>query len=99
MSEALTREQEWAQPILEARLWWCEDELCDCYQPQIDRITPNREAGYPWIRREAIWRGTFHSSPDAKEFAQMKRELKEMMAAMHIPVMRDTECYGRREDP
>ena len=68
--------EEWELARLEARLWWCGDEECNCYQPQVTKITPNREAGYPWIHREDVWQGTFISSPDMKEMNGLLKELK-----------------------
>lgn len=52
-------QSDWVKERTEARMWWCGDYDCDCVQPHIERITPNREAGYPWIRRDVIWEGTF----------------------------------------
>ena len=46
----MSERNDWLYPHLEARLWWCEDEECDCTQPQIDRITPNTEMFAQLIR-------------------------------------------------
>jgi hypothetical protein len=54
-------EEEWAAERIVARIWWCGDEVCDCACPQIEKITPNYVAGYPWTRREVLWSGTFVS--------------------------------------
>lgn len=67
----------WAATRLEARLWWCGDDVCCCYQPQIDLLTPNLGAGYPWIRREEVWRGTFISDPSFEELVGLEKELAE----------------------
>ena len=67
----------WEKIRLVAEMWWCGDDVCNCYQPKIDRISPNREAGRPWIRRKEVWRGTFYSEPSNDEFAEMEKELKE----------------------
>ena len=57
----MNRWADWETERTVAHIWWCGDDECDCIQPVIERITPNREAGYPWIRRETIWAGTFVS--------------------------------------
>lgn len=53
------KRQMWLQVRLQARIWWCGDEACDCTEPMIERIKPNLEAGYPWIHRETVWEGEF----------------------------------------
>ncbi len=60
---------------LEAYQWWCQDEVCDCYQAVIELVYPNLKAGYPWIRRVRQWEGTFHSEPDHEEFNNQERQL------------------------
>jgi len=81
---------EWLQTKLEARLWWCEDNVCDCHQPQIDRIKPNMEAGYPWIRRENVWRGTY--TWGGEDMDKLRAELLEAANAHGISV--DLDGYG-----
>lgn len=61
MSHDLRDFERWMTSRLIARLWYCGDEECDCTQPVIERITPNVEAGYPWIKRETLWEGKFLS--------------------------------------
>lgn len=85
---------EWARTLLVAGMWSCEDEDCDCTQPQIDRITPNREAGYPWIRREAVWRGTFRSQADLDERLAQRAELAAAAAERGITL--DEDGHGVR---
>lgn len=55
-------------------------EDCDCIQPRIERITPNREAGYPWIRREVVWEGTFvcvdSGYPEGVTYETLEDELR-----------------------
>lgn len=75
---------EWNETKLEARVWWCGDELCDCRQAEIDRITPNHRAGYPWIHREPVWRGTFYS--DGEGVAETVEELRDECARRGIPI-------------
>lgn len=59
LAAAMTDRERWEHPKIVGEMWSCEDDYCDCHQPQIDRITPNREAGFPWIKRERLWTGTF----------------------------------------
>lgn len=86
--------EEWEKPYLEARLWWCEDEVCDCTQPQIDLCEPNWEAGYPWIKRKTVWEGTFHSEADREESENQRAELIKKAAEMGIPL--DEDLYGTK---
>jgi len=79
---------EWVKGRTEARIWWCGDYECDCIQPRIERVTPNREAGYPWIRRETLWEGTFVSTgqdssgyPDGVTYESLIEELREASKA------------------
>lgn len=74
-----TQERErWASTRLSATIWCCDDEYDGlCYQPQIDRLTPNRTAGYPWIHREQVWSGTFVNEPTSEEYANLSAELRE----------------------
>jgi hypothetical protein len=44
---------------LEFSVWWCGDEVCDCVQAQVVRLTPGARAG--WAHREIVWQGTFFS--------------------------------------
>jgi hypothetical protein len=64
---------EWRRPRLVAEVWWCGDDWCDCTQPQIVRITPNTDAGYPWVRREAVWEGEFLTGTWQYEPAERER--------------------------
>ena len=81
------------QPRVIARIWWCGDDYCDCTKPLIERITPNREAGYPWIRREALWSGKFIT--DTWQYDRAEREelqyepLREECRRIGIPVPRE----------
>ncbi len=65
----------WNTERVVAEMWWCGDAVCDCTQPIIDRITPNRDAGYPWIRRERLWDGSFHSNATPEEILAQWAEL------------------------
>lgn len=51
--------EKWDKSYVVAEIWDCGDEECDCIQPVINRATPNRTAGYPWIKWERLWEGTF----------------------------------------
>lgn len=71
----------WEAERIEGLIWWCGDYECDCIQPQILRISPNREAGYPWVRRETLWEGTFVSIggtgyPDGVDYETLQAELR-----------------------
>lgn len=66
---------EYKKTRIVAEIWNCGDDVCDCNQPQIHRITPNDNCGYPWIKRERLWEGTFQT--DGEGLKLMKKELKE----------------------
>jgi hypothetical protein len=51
----------WIAGRLNAYIWWCGDDYCDCTQPTLERITPNLQMGFPWIHRETLWQGTLVS--------------------------------------
>jgi hypothetical protein len=74
----------WGRTYLEAQIWHCGDEICNCYQPQIDEISPNHCGGYPWIHRKEIWRGSFISEPNPKELSAMQKELAEKAKELGI---------------
>lgn len=83
--------QEWAAGYVVAHIWFCGDEECACYQPRVEQVSPNREAGYPWMRRETLWEGTFVTTegtwggwPDGIDFGALVSELKQ--AAQEYPV-------------
>lgn len=77
----------WDTPRLVAQVWCCGDDLDGlCYQPQIDRVTPNTNVGYPWVKREAVWRGTFVNEPDPDEYARLTTELREGASLHSIPL-------------
>lgn len=82
-------------PYLVAEIWGCGDEVCDCYQPQITKILPHVPPRPPWIRREKVWEGTFHSQPEPEEWEQMKRELREAAAANGI-TLKEGALVGTR---
>jgi hypothetical protein len=80
---------------LQAYIWWCGDEDCDCTCPQIDRVTPR--AGHPgWINRERLWTGTFHSRADREESAEQVKELE--AAADRYGIELDDDHQGEREE-
>ena len=70
--------ERWATSQLVAEIWCCGDELDGlCYQPQIDRVEPNRRAGFPWVHRTEVWRGTFVNGPTTEEYERLTTELRE----------------------
>lgn len=76
-----------------AQLWWCEDPVCDCHQPQVvfrgTAHVPMKH--YPSVR---LWEGEFHSQPNASELKQMEAELAE--AAERFGVEMDNARWGTR---
>ena len=77
---------DWDTEYLIATIWHCGDPECDCLQPQIQRVSPNRKAGPPWVYRETIWEGTFVSVgygdwPEGVTDETLIEELKEACKA------------------
>ena len=85
--------EQWLETYLEARLWYCEDEECDCHQPQIDRVMPNHEAGYPFIQRQRLFSGTFYSRPSGTEMAELKEQLAFEAKRLGIDLDMDGYAY------
>ena len=71
----------WGVSFLWAEVWWCGDDHCDCTQAQINRIEPNRNAGPPWINRETVWEGPFHTD-SWEEPGSAMRELEARLAEL-----------------
>ena len=72
------RRAEWAKTRAVGRIWWCGDYFCDCTQAVIEKITPNDEVGFPWIHRERLWEGPFHSDSEpgaADDLAKARAEM------------------------
>lgn len=66
----------WLTPRLEAYIWFCGDLDCDCSQPMIEHIEPNLRAGYPWIKREHVWKGTYRAEASMSEYKDQVIELR-----------------------
>ncbi len=58
-----------------ASLWWCEDEVCNCYQPKIEIVKYKQVQHLRVYDRKILWRGTFCSDPDPQEWQDMVVEL------------------------
>jgi hypothetical protein len=81
------RRDRWRTSRVQASMWWCGDNDCDCTQPLIERITPNLDAGYPWINRETLWSGEFLTA--TYEYSMEQREERHM-----APLRAACERYG-----
>lgn len=61
---------------LRAEMWRCGDEVCDCTQPIVVRVTPN--LGFSGaVHREVLWAGTFRSGATLGELAEQEWELED----------------------
>ena len=60
-------------PRLEAYHWGCGDEVCDCSQYRVERITPRwTSRGYPGsVNVDTVWEGRFIS--DTWELTRSER--------------------------
>lgn len=92
MTTALQK-QVWETPWLEAFMWSCNDD-CECFQPQINRITPNKEVGYPIVNIDPVWRGNFKCDPEPAELNFLKRQLRKE-ALKHGIYVDEPDWYGR----
>ena len=54
------KREQWETGYVAAYIWGCGDD-CNCIEPRIDRIEPNHQMGFPFIRRTVLWVGTFHA--------------------------------------
>lgn len=75
---------------LEAELWHCEDEICDCWQPIVTLRTPNNLCKVSWCF-SGVAEGSYCSNPSCDEADMQRQELTKLMAKYAIP-----ECGYRR---
>jgi hypothetical protein len=70
------------QPRLEAYRWWCEDDICDCTQYKIDRITfPDKGRG--WAKIENLWEGRFVTDTSEESRHDRAKRLSAFRSAAH----------------
>lgn len=92
---------DWEATWFEAHIWQCGgifrsmDDECDCRQPVVDCVTPDRGAGYPRVNRRRVWSGTFHSDAEPDELAAQRAELKAVVYRYGITL--NAEHYGRQQ--
>lgn len=87
---------DWAKTWLRAYMWRCEDAVCDCWQPVIERLMPNLVTGYPWVKRQRVWEGPFVSEPTATEIKALELILLEN--ALVRGIVLDKYNQGRIEE-
>jgi hypothetical protein len=71
-----------------ASVWWCGDDYCDCTQPIVELVEPNFRAGYPWVKRERHWEGTFETDGEG-DSEVWRRELAEVAPRFHLKLADD----------
>jgi hypothetical protein len=77
-------------PRLQAYIWWCGDDDCDCVQPVVDRVEPSPTDRRFW-KRTNIWEGTFVSrggnwgDPEMPTKEDLEAELHEACERFQIP--------------
>ncbi len=76
--------ERWLAGRVTGYVWYCGDDVCDCTQPVIERLSPNMGAGFPWIHRDRLWEGTFCSGADGQETRDQNAELAEACARFGI---------------
>ena len=85
-------------PLLVARMWWCEDEVCDCTQPIIERVSQN-PIDPRFFTRERLWEGQFISQDggyDDDELAMRRDEFTAKAADFGIAL--DETLRGERPE-
>lgn len=65
-------------PQLRAYVWWCGDEMCDCYQARIDHSEQKRPGRPP-----TIWEGTMRDGRWGECNAELNRVAKAMRRHWH----------------
>ncbi len=84
----------WGKTWLRAFMWYCGDDVCNCSQPKIIKQSPNWNMGYPWVRQDSVWEGTFRS--DGEDYELLVQELKDAAARYDIPLTDDIGFSGER---
>ena len=87
--------EQWKRPKVEARIWHCGDDFCNCCLPMIERITPAKK--WPLIKRERLWEGSLHSQPEPAEWKKQLAELARA-AKTHNIILQSDGKYGWRYD-
>lgn len=98
----MTDWERWETVWIEAYIWQCGgifrsmDDPCDCREPRIDRLSPNREGGYPLVHRETLWSGTFKSDAEPDELLAQEAELT--METQRRGITLDDEHYAQVQE-
>jgi hypothetical protein len=77
------------EPFVRAVMWWCEDPVCDCTQPIIERVTPPPLSGHMGYKFERLWEGTFCSRDTEQDDAKQWAELRAAAARFGVPMPED----------
>ena len=78
-----------------ASLWWCQDEMCNCYQPKIEIVKYKQVHHLRVYDRKLLWAGTFQSNPTAQEWQDMLVELHDK--AKEYGITLDEHFSGEKE--
>lgn len=86
-------------PLLVARLWWCEDEVCDCTQYIIERVSQN-PLDRRFFHRSRLWEGEFVSEGAgwADEGQQERRRQAYRVAAAEFGIELNEDLSGERPE-
>lgn len=78
-------------PQIVAEMWYCGDEVCECSQPEINRLTPNRY--YPQcVDRETIEKGPFYSGAAMVEIEEQCKWLLEAARRHNVANLEEIEA-------
>jgi hypothetical protein len=59
---------------IEAYVWYCGDDWCNCSEAVLEEITPNPRVGLPWIERRRLWEGEFRTDGEQGATTDLNRE-------------------------
>jgi hypothetical protein len=71
------------EPVVNAYIWWCGDEVCACYQPVIELYEPM--AGHRVASVTRLWEGEWVGGPGHEDYRRMRSELEAECERRRIP--------------
>lgn len=86
-----------AVPRLQAYVWWCQDEVCDCNQPVVELVQRHPTLGGTACKTTRLWEGKYISEPDADEWLEQRAELTFAASRFHIKL--DPETWSGERGP
>lgn len=83
---------------LQAYQWWCADDICDCTQYMIERLTPH-PVTRGFVNRERVWEGRFvtltYEEPSQERAVRVAAF---RAAARKYGIELDKDLFGERDE-